>query len=113
MLKADETSGKVLFEEKQKFPGWLTILVAGIILVTIVIIFIVGLTGPQEERKEMWTACAVTIPIEILIIILEKGIERNFRLKEPFHSPLIIDYSPLHLPHENYQLQCQWHKSGY
>jgi len=70
MLKADDTSGKILFEEKQRFPGWLNILMTGIALFTIAIILIAGLTGPKEERNETWIALVIAVPIEIFIIIL-------------------------------------------
>jgi hypothetical protein len=69
MLKADETSGNVLFEEKQKFPNWLTILMAGIILLTIVITLIAGLTT-KEDKGDLWIALGISIPVEILVIIL-------------------------------------------
>jgi hypothetical protein len=70
MLRADEISGNVLFEEKQKFPNWLTILMTGIILLTIAIVLIAGLTEPAEKRNDMWIGLAIAIPIEILVIIL-------------------------------------------
>jgi hypothetical protein len=69
MLKTDEASGKVLFEEEQKFPNWLTILMAGIILITIVITLIAGLTT-KEDRGDLWIALGISIPVEILVIIL-------------------------------------------
>lgn len=74
MLRADESSGNVLFEEKQKFPNWLTILMAGIILLTIAIVLIAGLTGPAEKRNEMWIGIAIAIPVEILVIILFQNV---------------------------------------
>ena len=70
MLKADETSGRTFFEEKQRFPGWLNILMTAIIVITIAVILIAGLTGPKEERNEMWIALVIATPIEIFIIIL-------------------------------------------
>jgi len=70
MLKADETSGNTLFEEKQRFPGWLNILIIGITMITIAIILIAGLTGPKEERNQIWIALVIAIPIEIFIIFL-------------------------------------------
>jgi hypothetical protein len=78
MLKADETSGNILFEEKQKFPRRLNILVIGIILFTIVIAIIAGYTGPEEERSDMWLGLAVAVPIEILILVLFQ----NMRLEK-------------------------------
>jgi len=70
MLKAYETSGNVLFEEKQKYPKWLNILIAGILLLTLVIILITGLAGPPEKRAEMWLGLAIAIPIDIFVMIL-------------------------------------------
>ncbi|HTM93353.1 MAG TPA: hypothetical protein VL095_13115 [Flavisolibacter sp.] len=70
MLKTYETSGNVLFEEKQRYPKWLNILIAGILLLTLVIILITGFAGPQEKRMEMWIGLAIAIPIEILVVIL-------------------------------------------
>ena len=75
MLKAEETSGNILFEEKQKFPNWLTILIAGIILLTIAIALVVGYSRPAEERKEMWIGLAVAVPIEILVILLFQNMQ--------------------------------------
>jgi hypothetical protein len=69
MLKADETSGNILFGEEQKFPNWLTILMAGIILLTIVITVIAGLTT-NEDKEHLWIALGISIPVEILVIIL-------------------------------------------
>ena len=70
MLKAYETSGSVLFEEKQKFPNWLTILMGGIILFIIAIVLIAGYTAPEKDRSDMWIGLAIAIPIEILVIVL-------------------------------------------
>jgi hypothetical protein len=78
MLKVYEPSGGVLFEERQKFPQWLTILMAGIILLTIAIVLIVGYTVPGKDRNEMWLALAIAIPVEVLTIILF----RNVRLEK-------------------------------
>ena len=75
MLKADETSGNILFEEKQNFPRWLNILVVGIILFTIVIALVAGYTGPKEERSDMWLGLAVAVPIEILILVLFQNMQ--------------------------------------
>jgi hypothetical protein len=50
MLKADETSGNTLFEEKQRFPGWLNKLIIGITMFTIAIILIAGLTGRRKKE---------------------------------------------------------------
>lgn len=74
MLKADETSGNVLFEEDQKFPGWIKILTSGIILLTIAIVLIAGLTGPSEQRGDMWIGLAIVIPIEILVFALFQNV---------------------------------------
>jgi hypothetical protein len=75
MLKVDETSGNVLFEEKQKFPNWLTILMAGIALLTIAIVLIAGITGPEQKKADMWLGIAIAFPIEILVVILFQYIQ--------------------------------------
>lgn len=75
MLKADETSGTILFEEKQNFPKWLNILLAVIVLWTLAVILISGFAGPAEKRNEMWMALAMAMPIELLLIILFKYME--------------------------------------
>jgi len=74
MLKAYEPSGSVLFEEKQKFPNRLTILMAGIILLTIAIALIAGHYAPEKEKEEEWIGLVVAIPIEILVIILLQNV---------------------------------------
>ena len=70
MLKAEETSGNILFEEKQNFPKWLNILMVGTLLWTLAIILIPGFNGVKEQRNDMWITLAIAIPLEILIIIL-------------------------------------------
>jgi len=70
MLKSHDTSGNVLFEEKQKFPNWLTLMIAGIIVITIAIGIIVGLTTNGKDRNDAWLGLAMGVPIEILVIIL-------------------------------------------
>jgi len=94
MLKADETSGAFLFEEKQSFPEWLIILLVAVVFWTLAIILIAGLTGPSEKRGDIWLALAISMPVEILLIMLfrsmqlEKIITSNgfyFRWK-PWHK---------------------------
>lgn len=74
MLQTDETSGNILFEEKQKFPAWLNILMAGIILLTIAIVLIAGLTGPTEKRNDIWIGLAIAIALEVLVIVLFQNV---------------------------------------
>jgi hypothetical protein len=75
MLKAYETSGSVLFEEKQRFPKWLNFLFAGIIIWTLAIILIAGFTGPAEQRNTIWLALAIAMPIEISLVILFRYVQ--------------------------------------
>ncbi len=70
MLKTDETSGSVLFEEKQKFPGWIKLLITTILLLTIIIVLIDGLKRSSVQRADKWIAFAIAIPVEILVIVL-------------------------------------------
>jgi len=116
MLKTDETSGSVLFEEKQKFPGWIKILTVGLILLTIAIVLIAGLTGPVQQRGDMWIALAIVVPVEILVIALFRNVtlekivtsngiyfrwkpwQRKFRVieKESIKSFEVRNSPPLH-----------------
>lgn len=70
MLKSHDISGNILFEERQKFPNWLTILIAGIVVLTIAISFIVAMTTTGKERNDAWLGLAIGVPIEALVIIL-------------------------------------------
>jgi hypothetical protein len=74
MLKTYDTSGNVLYEEKQKFPAWIKVLTVGILLFTIAMVLIGGLTGPIEKRGDAWIALAVLIPTEVLIVALFQNI---------------------------------------
>ena len=69
MLKADETTGMVLFEEDQKPPQWLLIIIGGIMLFTIISIFFSGLNG-IGNRDEMWLGLAIAVPVQVLVMIL-------------------------------------------
>jgi len=75
MLKAYETSGNVLFEEKQKFPRWLNWLLIGVILWTLGIILVAGLAGPEEQRNHIWLALLTAMPIEIPLVILFRYVQ--------------------------------------
>jgi hypothetical protein len=71
MLKADETSGNVLFEEVQKFPrwvGWMVRLGMGITVLGL----LVGLIT-EKEKMAMVIALAVVIPIAVFAVYLNSN----------------------------------------
>ena len=78
MLKAHETSGIVLFEEKQRYPRWLNTLIIVIFVFTIVMMVIAGYMGTEEKRKETWLGLIIAVPVEVLVILLL----RNLRLEK-------------------------------
>src|SRR3954462_16002306 len=71
MLKTDQPSGKVLFEEEQKYPRWIMWLigtsmflaVAGMLLALIM----------EKEKTDILIGLAVTIPTTVLAIFLNSN----------------------------------------
>jgi hypothetical protein len=71
MLKTDEPSGKILFEEEQKYPRWIMWLigtsmflaVAGMLLALIM----------EKEKTDILIGLAVTIPTTVLAIFLNSN----------------------------------------
>jgi hypothetical protein len=120
MLKADEPSGAILFEEKQKFPQWLTILITGIMLLTVVSNLLIGYVN-KEDRNEMWIALGIAVPVEVLVIILFQNVclekivtvnglyyrwrplQRKFRVIE---SEGIKSFEVRNSPPLNYGIHC-------
>lgn len=74
MEKVYEPSGNILFQETQKYPRWVSLLVISMMLVVILVIIIVGLTVP-EERKDSWIGLAVVVPVAVLILFLFQKFE--------------------------------------
>lgn len=66
MLKAHDTSGNVLFEEKQKYPRWIYYLVSGILLVAIVVMVVAAFYS-GEGGLDLWLSLAIVIATEILL----------------------------------------------
>jgi hypothetical protein len=66
MQKAEEPSGAILFEEKRRFPPWLSV----VMLSPIAIIIGVGLllrNAQKNEQQEMWIVLAIIIPVQLLL----------------------------------------------
>ena len=73
MRKVDETSGKLLFEEREKFPRWMFVLILLIMLSTIAITIGASLAMGNQSgsvKEDMWIALALTIPVEGIIFYL-------------------------------------------
>jgi hypothetical protein len=70
MLRRYDISGDVLFQEGQKFPLWIKILTRGIVLFSIIVVLFAGITGPKEQRSDMWIALAIITPVEIMLVVL-------------------------------------------
>lgn len=74
MRRAYEPSGKVLFEEKQKFPFWLTILMVGITVLIIAGMGVMTIAVP-EEKDEAILGLAIALPVQTGVIILFQKLE--------------------------------------
>ena len=103
MLKAYEPTGSILFEEKQKFPNWLYVMVVAIIVFTIALTLIAGLTT-AKGKNESWISLAISVPLELFIVYLfqqlqlEKVVTSNglyFRWKSWQKKFRIIDKEEL------------------
>ena len=66
MNKVPETSGRFLFEEKQGFPKWITILVISPIFLTIILTLALP-ADSTEDRREAWVALAIVIPLQLIM----------------------------------------------
>jgi len=69
MQKIHEISGQVLFEEKQRFPKWLTFLLVGVLLLVLVGMILLAISI-EEEKTEALLGLAIAVPIELAIIYL-------------------------------------------
>src|SRR5687768_17408525 len=67
-MKVAEPTGSVIFEEKQHFPRWLSIIMLSPILFTIGV-WIAVFAG-KNNSSEMWLALAVIIPIQLVMLYL-------------------------------------------
>ena len=69
MLTAHEISGRVLFEEEQRFPKWLMLLLTGVLsLVLIGMILLVIFI--EQEKSEALLGLAIAVPIQLAVIYL-------------------------------------------
>jgi hypothetical protein len=91
MLKAYETSGNVLFEEKQKFPKWVSWLMWVSMVITVIGLLIGFLAG--EEKTEMTIELAVVIPIAALAIYLHTNTQLE---KIVTSNGMYYRWKPLH-----------------
>lgn len=96
MLKAYETSGNILFEEKEEFPKWISWLMWFSMLLTVIGLLVGFLT--EKEKTQMAIALVVVIPIAVLAIYLhtntqlEKIVTSNgmYYKWKPFHKKFRI-----------------------
>jgi len=73
MLKTYESSGNVLFEEKQKYPQWVSWVVRLALLLTILGL----LTGfiIDKEKTDLAIGLLVVIPVAVAVIYLNSNIQ--------------------------------------
>jgi hypothetical protein len=69
MLKVDEPSGKVLFEENQKFPKWLKMLILGIVTFTLVLTIVLSYVA-SEDKIDIWLGPGIAAVTEFFVFIL-------------------------------------------
>lgn len=69
MLKAQEISGKILLEEQQRFPKWLTYLMVAVLVLVLAGMILLAIYI-EEERGEALIGLAIAVPIELAIIYL-------------------------------------------
>lgn len=92
MLKAYEPSGKILFEEKQKFPFWLTILMIGLMLLIIAGMVILSVTVP-EEKDEAILGLMIALPVQLAVFVLVQKMRLE---KVVTTNGLYYRWKPLH-----------------
>jgi hypothetical protein len=73
MLKADEPTGTILFEETQKYPGWVKWLVRVSMFFSVAGI-LVGFIS-DERKTEMLISLAIVVPVAVLVIYLTSNIQ--------------------------------------
>ncbi|MGZ3854503.1 MAG: hypothetical protein ACXVBJ_10680 [Flavisolibacter sp.] len=91
MLKADETSGNIFFEETQQYPRWIGWIVAVSMIVTIVALLIALVT--DKEKTDIRFALIIIIPVAILVIYLTSIIKLQ---KLVTSNGLYFRWKPLH-----------------
>lgn len=69
MLKAVEPSGGILFEEKQRFPRWLSFLIIGICVFSLVLTLVVSFVV-SDEKQDAWIGLVIALPTQVLVIYL-------------------------------------------
>lgn len=73
MLKAFETSGNILFEEKQKYPKWIGVIIRVGMFITAIGMFL-GLLS-EKNKTDILIALVIVVPIIILLLYLSSKIE--------------------------------------
>jgi hypothetical protein len=73
MLKADEVSGSILFEEIQKHPKWVNWAVRVGMFIT-VLALLVGFVS-EKEKTEVVIALGIVIPIAIIAVYLNSNVQ--------------------------------------
>src|SRR3954469_15915850 len=68
-MKMDEPTGRILFEEKQRFPRWLLLLVGGMVATALVGSVFISVGGRSGER-ELWLPMIIIVSLESLMIWL-------------------------------------------
>lgn len=68
-MKVNEPTGSMLFEEKQTFPKWLSLVLLSPVLLTIGLTLAIG-SSTGSERQEMILALAIVIPVNVLSFFL-------------------------------------------
>lgn len=72
MLKADETSGKVLFEEEQRYPQWVIWIIRSSLLIAIIAVLISVIT--EKDKKDAWIGLMIIVPVSIFVIYFTQQI---------------------------------------
>lgn len=65
MIKITETTGGVLFEEKQHFPRWLSLLLVSPVLVTMGLTLVIETT----EKDKAWGLVLIAVVVTIQLIV--------------------------------------------
>src|SRR4051812_47917578 len=68
-MKVDESTGRILFTEKQHFPRWLLFLLAGMVAASLVGSILIPL-GVKHGGRDLWLPLIIIGPIESLMVYL-------------------------------------------
>ncbi|MFL5771933.1 MAG: hypothetical protein ACJ75F_02170 [Flavisolibacter sp.] len=66
MIKVRDTTGKILFEERQRFPQWLFLLMIMPLLVTIASFAATGILS--DERTGIWIVFPLVILLQVVVM---------------------------------------------